>query len=212
MSQSEYLIVFVSILIGLGLSDLMSSLRDLVQPKRDVRWHGLPMIWAVIVLGYVLAVWWMLFRLLRLEMWYHPVAFLPVLMTVLTLYMLCAFTLPDADPESNMHVTEAGEKREIVDLESFYLSKVHRRWFFGTAAIFSLLVFATFNAAQFYENGRPLGVAIKQTLLAFPIFIIPHVLLALVDRKWVHWGLTLYSLGWTVFWLFDVAVALTGIG
>jgi hypothetical protein len=141
MSQSEYLIVFVSILIGLGLSDLMSSLRDLVQPKRDVRWHGLPMIWAVTVLGYVLAVWWMLFRLLRLEMWYHPVAFLPVLVMVLTLYLLCAFALPDADPETKA----AGPK--AVDLESFYLSKAHRRWFFGTAAIFSFLFFATFNAA-----------------------------------------------------------------
>jgi hypothetical protein len=43
MSQLEYLIVLVSILIGLGLADLTRSLRELVRPELAVRWHGLPL-------------------------------------------------------------------------------------------------------------------------------------------------------------------------
>ncbi|WP_103028682.1 hypothetical protein [Salinibacter altiplanensis] len=210
MSQLEYLIVLVSILVGLGLADLTESLRDLVLPETNVQWHGLPVAWAVIVLGYVLTVWWTFFRLLRTEMWHHPVAFLPILLTVLTLYLLCALALPDADREEASYVTTDAEGTTI-DLETFYLSKGHRRWFFGTAAIFSLLFFATFNGAQFYEGMRSLKSAAINTLITFPTFVIPQLLLAALKRKWVHWALTLYSFGWTVFLLFDVATALTGM-
>lgn len=145
MSQLEYLVVLVSILAGLGLADLTESLRDLVPPEMDVRWHGLPVVQAVIVVGYVLMVWWTFFRLLRTKMWHRPVAFLPILLTVLMLYLLCAFALPDADWEEASYVTTSAEGTTI-NMEAFYLSEAHRQWFFGTVATFSLLFFAIFSA------------------------------------------------------------------
>ncbi len=208
MSQLEYLIVLVSILVGLGLADLTKSLRDLVLPEMDVRWHGLPVIWAVIVLGYVLWAWWAFYVLLRSEVWHHPVTFLPVLLTTLTLYLLCAFALPDADREEASYVTTDAEGTTI-DLETFYLSTAHRRWFFGTAALFSLLFFGTFSAWLLYEGERSIQAAVVNMLLTFPILTIPHLILAATERKWVHWGLTLYSLGWTLYLLFDIADTLT---
>ncbi|MCS3650350.1 hypothetical protein [Salinibacter ruber] len=42
MSQIEYLIPLVSIIVGLGLADLIQSVRELVRPNRAVRWHWLP--------------------------------------------------------------------------------------------------------------------------------------------------------------------------
>jgi len=48
MSQLEYLIALVSIIVGLGLTDLARSLRELVRPGREVRWHWLPLAWAAI--------------------------------------------------------------------------------------------------------------------------------------------------------------------
>lgn len=211
MSQLEYLIVLISILVGLGLADLTESLRDLVLPEMDVRWYGLPIIWAVIVLGYVLWAWWAFYVLLRSEVWHHPVAFLPVLLTTLTLYLLCAFALPDAHREEASYVTVDAEGTTI-DLETFYLSTDHRRWFFGTAALFSLLFFGTLSAGMFYEGERSVQTTVIQMLFTLPILTIPHLILAVTKRKWVHWGVTLYSFGWTVYLLFDVADMLTDVG
>jgi hypothetical protein len=210
MSQLEYLIVLVSILVGLGLADLTESLRDLVLPERNVEWFGLPVAWALIVLGYVLAAWWTFYHLLQSEVWYRPLTFLPVLLTTLSLYLLCAFALPDADREDASYVTVGGEGTKTIDLKAFYLSPTHRRWFFGTAATFSLLFIGTANAGMFYEGDRTLRMAVLQTVFALLTLPIPALILIATRRWWVHWGLTLYSGGWVVYLLFDVANALAG--
>ena len=54
MSQIEYLIPLVSIIVGLGLADLIQSFRELVRPNRAVRWHWLPVLWSAIVFLLVL--------------------------------------------------------------------------------------------------------------------------------------------------------------
>lgn len=212
MSQLEYLIVLVSILVGLGLADLTESLRDLVLPERNVRWDGLPVAWAVIVVGYVLAAWWTFYDLLQSAVWHRPLTFLPVLLTTLALYLLCAFALPDADREDVSYVTTDARGTKTVDLETFYLSSTHRRWFFGTAAIFSLLFIGTVNAGMVYDGDRALQMGIRQTLFALPILPIPALILIATRHRWVHWGLTLYSMGWIVYLLSDVANALAGGG
>lgn len=212
MSQLEYLIVLVYILVGLGLADLTESLRDLVLPERNVQWDGLPVAWAAIVLGYVLAAWWTFYELLQSAVWYRPLTFLPVLLTTLALYLLCAFALPDADREEVSYVTTDADGTKIIDLETFYLSPTHRRWFFGTAAGFSLLFIGTINTGLFYDGDRTLQMALIQTLLALPILTIPALILIATRRRWVHWGFTVYSGGWVVYLLFDVANALAGGG
>jgi len=209
MSQFEYLILLVSILVGLGLADLAKSMRNLLLPEMSVRWHWLPVMWAVIVLGYVLMAWWTFYRLLRVEVWHHPVIFLPVLLSALALYLLCAFALPDVNRTEVSYHTLDTEGEKVINLEAFYLSKEHRRWFFGIAAAFSLLFYGAFNYGQFHATERSLEEALLQMLITFPILIIPHVILSVTKRKWAHWGLTAYSFGWVVYVLFDVAAALT---
>lgn len=209
MSQFEYLILLISILVGLGLADLAKSMRNLLLPEMSVRWHWLPVAWTVIVLGYVLMAWWVFYQLLRAEVWHHPISFLPVLLSTLALYLLCAFALPDADRKEVSYHTVDAEGEKVINMEAFYLSKEHRRWFFGMAAAFSFLFFGAFNYGRFHAAERSLEAALLQMLSAFLILTLPHVILGLSKRKWAHWGLTIYSLGSVVYVLFDVAVALT---
>lgn len=100
--------------------------------------------------------------------------------------------------------------KKTIDLKAFYLSPAHRRWFFGTAATFSVLFIGTVNAEMFYEGDRTLRMAVLQTLFALPTLPVPALILIATRRRWVHWGLTLYSGGWVVYLLFDVANALAG--
>src|SRR6056297_235624 len=112
MSQIEYLIPLVSIIVGLGLADLIQSFRELVRPNRAVRWHWLPVLWSAIVFLLVLRIWWTAFGVLQREVFGQVLVFLPYLLMVLGLYLVCAFALPDPDwttgPTPASHPQESG--------------------------------------------------------------------------------------------------------
>jgi hypothetical protein len=97
MTQSGYLTVLVSIIVGLGVTDLAKSIRDLLHPERPVRWHWLPLTWAAVAILMVVVTWWAFFQVLQAEVWSSPQAFLLILAATLNLYFLCAFALPDLD-------------------------------------------------------------------------------------------------------------------
>lgn len=44
MSQIEYLMPLVPIIVGLGLANLIQSVRELMRPSRAVRRHWLPVL------------------------------------------------------------------------------------------------------------------------------------------------------------------------
>ena len=56
--------------------------------------------------------------------------FLPFLLFFFLLYLCCAFALPDPDWEGSFDGSETSAEQET-DLETFYFSTEHRRWFFG---------------------------------------------------------------------------------
>ena len=49
MTSFEYLSVLISIILGLGLTHLLSAVRDLIQQRAQVRWHWLPVLWAGLI-------------------------------------------------------------------------------------------------------------------------------------------------------------------
>lgn len=210
MSQLEYLITLVSIIVGLGLTDLVQSLRELVRPGRPVRWHWLPLTWAAIVFLLILQVWWQAFRFLRDEVLAHVAAFAPVLLAFLLLYLLCAFALPDPEwatwravmsPENE---SEAGGGRgEGLDLEAFYFSRAHRRWFFGTF-IGLLGASQLFNVAKWGAQEEVVITTARLVQNAGLNAGIAAVLAGLIatDRRWVHGATTLLVAGIVVYTLF----------
>lgn len=196
MSQLEYLTVLVSIIVGLGVTDLAKSVRDLLHPDRPVRWHWLPLIWVLVAVLMVVGAWWGMYRFLQADVWTQPVAFLLILFSTLCLYLLCAFALPELDgpPESD----DPGP----VDLEAFYFSVAHRRSFFGI----SILYWVSLNASAFiWKVSTGTGDAtvlsgVQNVLTNGLILGIPFGLMILTDRKWAHILLTIVGF-MLVFWL-----------
>jgi hypothetical protein len=44
VSQYKYPTVLLSVIVGLGVTDLAQGVRDLLHPDRPVRWDGLPLV------------------------------------------------------------------------------------------------------------------------------------------------------------------------
>ena len=116
MDAFSYLSVLLSIVLGLGLAQLLTAAGRLIRHRDRVRVDWLPLLWAAVLLILYVQVWWAMFGLRELREWTF-VAFLAVLAQTITLYMMAAVVLPE-------QVDETG-----VDLAAYY--ERQHRWFFA---------------------------------------------------------------------------------
>ena len=116
MDAFSYLSVLLSIILGLGLTQLLTASSRLIRYRACVRIDWLPVLWATVMLVVYVQVWWAMFGLRQIRDWTF-VSFLVVLTQTVTLYMMAALALPE-------DVDEAG-----VDLKTHY--ERQHRWFFG---------------------------------------------------------------------------------
>lgn len=192
MSQIDYLIPLVSIIVGLGLADLIQSFRDLLRPNRAVRWHWLPVLWATVVFLLVLRIWWTAYDVLQQDAFGRVLVFLPYLLNFLGLFLACSFALPDSDWTPGPAAAGSGAEREPehpaapLDLEAFYFSAAHRRWFFGTLIVITVL-FEVITVVFFLavEDAALLTIVAGrwEALTLVPAALVVPIL---TDRWWVH--------------------------
>ena len=116
MDAFSYLSVLLSIILGLGLTQLLTAAGRLIRHRDRVHADWLPLLWATVLLVVYVQSWWAMFGLRSLREWTF-VTFLIVLAQTTTLYMMAALILPE-------QVEEGG-----VDLAAHY--DRHHRWFFG---------------------------------------------------------------------------------
>ncbi len=126
MSEFEYLETLSIIIVGLALTNIMTSVHKLVEAGPRVRWHWgavmTTLFAAIVSLGFL----WVLLAN-RASQPAHPlfIGFLLVWATNLALlFFICAASLPDEVPH------------EGINLRDFYFG--NRRRFFGFAAVFYL--------------------------------------------------------------------------
>ena len=196
MTQPEYIAALLSIVVGLGLTDLAQSLRELVRPRREVDWHWLPLLWAATTFLLAVQIWWNSFSFLTGA---TPAFFIAYLLTFLLLYLACAFALPDPEWEKSQMTSSSvtSDPRAPLDLKAFYFSETHRRWFFGVFVAFIVMSQIGSQTARALSAG--FGVN-EQELLTNGVSVAFVGTLILTDRWWVHMPVSvLYFLavGWT---------------
>lgn len=209
MSQLEYLIALVSIIVALALADLAGSFRELIRPRRAVRWHWLPLTWAIIVLMLLVQFWWMSFAVLQGAVFGQALAFLPYLLAVLVLYLACAFALPDPDcrpecaPEKQSSGEDSSSPRSTVpagalNMKAFYFSATHRRWFFGALIVLIVLgQILSIVSSLFLKDATAADVALTASANLAAAALLGALIAT--DRSWVHVGITLLMLSTTAF-------------
>ena len=132
MTPFEYLAVLISIVLGFGLTELLSGVQRLLHARDRVRLHWLPLTWSALAFVALVQWWWAAFEF-RDRMDWNFFSFLLILLVPVLLYLAAALVLP---------VRERGER---YDLRSHYFD-IHR------------LLFATLAAATLLEVVRALSV------------------------------------------------------
>ena len=99
MDLTEYWATLVSIVIGLGIADLLLNLLRLIHERRRIEWDALPLVWAVIALGWTSNYWWAVAANLDGSRDAQVAgAFTLLLIQPILLFMMAASVLPRAMP------------------------------------------------------------------------------------------------------------------
>ena len=174
-------LVFVSMLIGLGVADLLLSLHRLLRARRRVRWDGLPLLVAFLVLLVIVQMWWLIAQPGAKSMTIG--AFLPTLVELILLFLLAAACLPDEVPPEGM------------DLKAYYHENGAYIWSLFAAALGWLIASDVVRAFPRVGLPRALQPQFEDlTVLAVMISLI------FVRNRWWHaLGLLILAqgpLGW----------------
>lgn len=116
MDAFSYLSVLLSIIIGLGITQILTAIGRIIRHRDRVRADWLPILWAVVLLVVYVQVWWAMFGLRFVRTWTFS-SFLLVLTQTATLYVMAAVVLPEQIDEPR------------IDLYAYY--ERQHRWFFG---------------------------------------------------------------------------------
>lgn len=112
----NYLSVLLSIILGLGITQILKGFRGLVLSRARVVRYWPALVWAASLLLIAVQSWWAMFQMRTIPVWTFPMFAVVLLQTTLT-YMLAALVLPDFFGE------------QTVDLRAHYYA--HRSLFFG---------------------------------------------------------------------------------
>lgn len=186
MDRFEYLIGLVSLIVGLGLADLATSLHRLIKQRARTRWDAQTLVTAALAAFTLIWIWYNVWDLRGFPgvggFWFY----LSLLLEMTLLYLAAAASLPD---EAEL---AEGEGRDM----TAYLAR-HRRYIWILFGLF----FTSYTLRSVYFVSRD-GVLAPRDLLWIALTCIPialSVASAHTRRRVVQWILLLALSGWAVF-------------
>ena len=93
MQMFEYVIVLISIVIGLALTHLMQGIAGLIQNPRRVQIWWVHLVWVAYMFLSIVFWWWWEFQLQHIKAWSFPI-YLFVVFYAFYLYLICAVIVP----------------------------------------------------------------------------------------------------------------------
>lgn len=115
MHAFDYLSVLLSIVLGLGMTQLLSAVARWLELRHETKTYLPAAIWAAMLMIVLVQTWWTMFGLRNMTEW-NFLQFCVVLVQPVMLYLLTALVLPGAQSKQQ-------------DQEAFFLE--HRTWFYG---------------------------------------------------------------------------------
>jgi hypothetical protein len=164
ISHFEYITVLISIILGMGITEILSSVGNVI-----LRWERVKLYWPHSVLVLLVFVfhfqeWWVVFELRSYQYWRLPVFLFTILYPV-NLYILARILFPQKYPPKG------------TSLKKFYFNNCKRIFLFiFSLAILSILDNIFFHSIPFIEQ-------IPQIILGL---ICGYLLLSKTKVEWIH--------------------------
>lgn len=163
MSPFEYIVVLISIILGMGITQLLSGLGNIV-----LRWQTIKLYWPhaiLVLLIFVLHIqdWWATWELQSIRLWYLPM-FLFIIFYPVNLYLLTRILFP----------LRWGK---FTDLKEFYFLNFRKIY------VFMILLPVHAILSNYFVSGHPLSSQVLQIALTLVL-----ILFVVMNRQeeWLH--------------------------
>jgi hypothetical protein len=118
--------VLFSIILGLGISRLLSGVARIVQHPKQYKVYWVHLAWALFLFLYLIHFWWWEYRLQDVRQWTFLLYFFIAMYAVL-LFLLCVLLFPE-------------EMKDYDDFKSYFYSR--QRWIFSLMTVLFIADFA----------------------------------------------------------------------
>ena len=177
MTQFEFVLVFVSIVVAFAVSDILSSWGEQIRLRRQIRPYALHTAWSALLLFVMMQVWWSLWALNEETGWTFP-QYLALVVPFLTLALMTYLLTPKLeDPDGNIRRHYFDNSRWFFGLGAFYL---------GAWAFFSYVVLGN----PINEPGSPYrfaGIVLMLVLATWKNELVHVVTVVLAYLLMVAW-------------------------
>ena len=174
MTYFEYAAIFIGIIVGLSLANILTSVHKLMEAGPRVRWDWLAPAMAANAIVLTLGFFWHQWLLMQTapHVTRYFIAVLVRAIAFFLLYLACAATLPDDVPERGL------------DLQSYYVANRIRVW--GLFCATFVLALSTW-AVGFAENPSIERLQTNATFILMSVVGLPLSIVSLTVRAlWWH--------------------------
>ena len=162
MQMFEYVIVLISIVIGLALTHLMQGITWVIQHPRRARVWWVHLIWVTYMFLSVIFWWWWEFQLQRIKSWTFPI-YVFVVFYAFYLYLICALLFP----------------RDLEGYEGYRDYFMARRtWFFGL-----LVGWAVIDTIDTWIKGPQYFASLGATAMIFNVALVICSVVGITVRR-----------------------------
>jgi hypothetical protein len=176
----EYVTVLISIVLGLGITQILTGIADLVHQSKRVKVYWPHLLWVIVILVLHVQDWWVTFDLRNFAPWRLP-TFLFVMMYPVVLFILARLLFP------------FGIQEGVVDLKEFYFENYRKIFVFGATLPILAILNDLFVRGTEVAPRLPLGPELTKLIL--PIFLISMCIRKKESPEWVHKLIALAFLG-----------------
>lgn len=162
MQMFEYVIVLISIVIGLALTHLMYGIAELIQNPRRTRIWWVHLVWVVYMFLSIVFWWWWEFQLQHIRTWTFAI-YLFVIFYAFYLYLICAVLFP-----RNVEGYDG--------YKDYFLAR--RGWFFGL-----LIGWSVIDVTDTWIKGPDYFASLGTTTLIFNAALVLCSVIGILVRR-----------------------------
>jgi hypothetical protein len=165
LSPFEYVTVLISIILGLGITQIVTGLADIIHQWKQIKLYWPHTFWMLIIFFLHIQEWWNIYDLRLYDVWRLP-TFLFISLYPINLFILSRLLFP-------IHSHE----EVVLDYKAFFMTN-YRKFFFGV--IISALLSGLEN---YFISSHGLEGIILQAAI---ILVLSVVALKKIQAEWVH--------------------------
>ncbi|MFK7977923.1 MAG: hypothetical protein AB8C02_17460 [Halioglobus sp.] len=179
MTQHEYVFIAVSIILGLAITRLLSTVAEMIRAHRHVTFHWATALWGISVMFFILQLWWVGWELRSYAVW-EFLDFFALVIAAIFVYGAAELALPredydisdDSELDFISHSRSLGRVSAVSMLGYFAVGPYVNISLFGNPALPSVVVPVAGALLMLLIVFRPARFEIASVMFAFYTMLI----------------------------------------